>query len=363
MKLSPPLSGVTIVAKPKFSWGNLLHGTYQSVFARDLGNQMPLYADAVRLRNQVQFSLFGDSFDAAYLVVGHGPSLFETPYADEYCSRDLATWHARSDDWARKILEMQTLEEHRGKTFLYLLTPSKVAQYPDIVPSGYNCPSSAADRAGLVPAWLATLRAEGVHVADTTAVMTAAHGVYPFRMFPMGGAHWNAVGSALSMQALMADLHRLLPNGGFTPFTFAWHMVRRPQPHSLDVDLSELLNLIWRFPTAPVPAVEIHPEPPPSSCPDTKVAVVGGSFGHAVLEYLAKATCNPLAVEYEYWRAYTLRWSDHGIDVGVGVNEAERATTILGADVLIYEENEQVLPHPPQGEALWEFLHNQPVPR
>ncbi len=40
------------------------------------------------------------------------------------------------------------------------------------------------------------------------------------------------------------------------------------------------------------------------------------------------------------------------------MDEAQRAADILAADVLIYEENEQVLPHPPQGEALYEFLKN-----
>ena len=356
MKLSPPLQGVTNPEEAHLSWHALLDGEFQSAYAHLVGSEMPLYASAVRLRNQVQYSLFGESA-VPELLVGRGPSLFETPYSVEYCSRDLATWHARSDAWAAQIRQMQDIEERRGKAFLYVLTPSKVAQYPDILPKGYTCPSTAADRAGIVPAWLATLRADGVHVADTTAAMTAAHAAYPFRLFPMGGAHWDSVGAALSMQVVMAELHRLVPNGGFLPYSFTWYMIRHP--FGLDVDLSNLLNLIWPFPTAPVPVIEVQPSSPPKPCPDTKVVVVGGSFGHALLETLLEATCNPPAVEFEYWRTYTISWSKAGPLLRYGVDEAQRSRDILAADVLVYEENEQVLPHPPQGEALYEFLKNE----
>lgn len=355
MKLSPPLAGVTNPEEAHLSWAALLDGSFQSAYAHMVGSEMPLYASAVRLRNQVQYSLFGESA-VPELLVGRGPSLFETPYSVEYCSRNLATWHAQSDAWAAQIRQMQDIEERRGHAFLYVLTPSKVSQYPDILPRSYTCPSTAADRAGIIPAWLATLRAEGVHVADTTAVMTAAHGAYPFKLFPMGGAHWNAVGSALSIQAVMAELRRLVPHGGFLPYSFTWHMIRHP--FGLDIDLSNLLNLIWHFPTAPVPVIDLQPAPPPTPCPDTKVVIVGGSFSHAILETLQKATCNPPAIEYEYWRTYTLYWTKPGPVLKYGVDEAQRSRDILAADVLIYEENEQVLPHPPQGEALYEFLKN-----
>ena len=359
MKLMPPLAGVTDPPKPRFSLDGLLNGSFQAAYAQTVGTEMPLYAAAVRLRNQVQYTLFGAAAVPG-MVVGRGPILFENAYADEYCGRSLASWHARSDSWAAQIREMQAIQERRGKAFLYVLTPSKVSQYPDILPAGYGCPASAADRAGVVPAWLATLRGLGVHVADTTAAMTAAHGAYPFRMYPPGGAHWNAVGAALSMQAVMAELHRLVPQGGFEPFAFQWHMVRHAT--GLDIDLARLLNLIWQFPARAVPAVDIQPGPAPTPCPGTRVVIVGGSFSHALLEHLLLATCNPPAVEYEYWRTYTLTWSRQGPKLIFGVDEAQRTRDLLAADVLVYEENEQVLPHPPQGEALWEFLHALPVP-
>ena len=355
MKLSPALAGVTVPEKAVLSWDGVLHGGYQASYARTIGMQLPLYPAAVRLRNEVQFSLFGVS-GVPRLIVGPGPNVVEHDYAAEYCSRNMATWHQRADGWAAQIREMQDIEERRGKVFLYMLTPSKVAQYPDILPAGYTCPATEADRDGIVPAWLATLRARGVHLVDTTAVLTAAHGAYPFRLYPSGGAHWNAVGSALAMQVVMAELNRLDPGGGFVPFTFDWHLIRHA--YGLDIDVARLMNLIWPFPARPAPVVDLHPGPAPQPCPDTKVVIIGGSFGHALLETLQRATCNPPAVEYEYWRILRLFWTQQGPNVTNGVDAAQRAKDVLGADVLVYEENEQVLPHPPQGQALWEFLHS-----
>jgi len=353
MKLSPALFGVTMPERAVLTWEGVLHGSYQATYARLIDTRVPLYPTAVRLRNQVQYSLFGAA-GMPRLIVGRGPSLFEDPYAMEYCGRHLATWRQVADGWAAQIREMQDIEERRGKAFLYELPPSKVAQYPDILPAGYTCPASAADRAGVVPAWLAMLCAHGVHVADTTSVLTAAHAAYPFPLYPPGGAHWNAVGAAVAMQAVMAELNRLVPGGGFVPFTFQWHMIRHAS--GLDVDLARLMNLLWPFPAGLVPAVDLQPGPAPEPCPNTRVVIVGGSFGHAMLEHLLATTCNPPAVEYEYWRVFRVSWSKLGQVVTPGVDEAQRARDILAADVLVYEENEQVLPHPPQGQALWEFL-------
>ena len=356
MRFSSPLVGVTMPEKPRGSWNGLLHGSYQASYARLIGTKLPLYADAVRLRNQVEYSVFGVSAIPA-LAVGPGPSLFEYAYSEEYCARDIAAWRPGAERWAARIREMQDTEERRGRVFLYVLTPSKVAQYPEIMPRGYTCPAPASDRDDYIPAWLAILRGAGVHVADTTAVMTAAHGAYPFSMYPRGGAHWNAVGAALSEQAVMAELDRLAPGRGFAPFRFTWHMV--PQPTGIDIDIANLLNLIEPFPSDPVPVVDVQPGPEPDPCPGTKVVIVGGSFSHATLEYLDRATCNPPAVEYEYWRTYTLSWGPHGMDLQYGVDPARRDANILAADVLVYEENEQITRDPRHGEALWQFLHDQ----
>jgi hypothetical protein len=357
MKLFPGLAGVTYPDKPVFTWDNLLHGTYQAAFGVEIGTKEPVYPGAVRLKNQVVHSLFHTAAIPA-LVEGPGPRLFEVDYTLDYCARDLASFLPAARIRAAQIRQIQDIEERRGKKFLYVLTPSKVAQYPDILPAGFSCPSTQADRTEYVPDWLAMLRADGVHVVDTTAVMSAAHGKYPFRMYPPGGAHWNDVGAALSMQAVMQGLENIDPGAGFEPFTFTWHMQKHPE--LLDVDIARLMNLIWPFPSPPVPVVALHPAPPPVPCPKTQVVIVGGSFAHAIVEYLGRTTCLPLAIQYEYWHIWRVTWDRDHLEAVPNVNPVQRAADLLRADVLILEENEQVLHIPQHEEALYDFMTHLP---
>jgi hypothetical protein len=284
--------------------------------------------------------------------VGRGHVLLERPYLEEYCSRDIAVWQAGAVRWANQIRGMQDAIERQGHAFLYVLTPSKVAQYPAWRPPGYHCPSSQTDRLGIVPAWLAIVRQAGIHVVDTTAVLDAAHGAYPFALFPPGGTHWNAVGQALAMQAILRGLAQQRPGPPFQPFGFTWHMIAHAQGD--DTDLADLMNLFTHPWAVPVPAVTYQPATS-ETCPARRLVIVGGSFGHAIGNVLTALPCHPDVTEYEYWRRETVTWPE-GKPFHAPVDEAQRRAATLGADVLVYEENEQVLSNPEAGFALSQFL-------
>ena len=168
MRLVPGLAGVTRPLTPHDSLPEILDGTFQAEVAHDIGTRMPLYPWAVRLRNQVAWSVFA-STAVPTLLVGRHRTMIELAYAQEYCTRDVAAWRPGAALWAGRIRQMQDDAERRGHSFLYVLTPSKVAQYPEVLPAFFACPASPADRTGLLPAWRAMLHGAGVHVADTTA--------------------------------------------------------------------------------------------------------------------------------------------------------------------------------------------------
>ncbi len=361
IKLVPGLTGATSQDAAPLSLGAVLRGRFQVAAARLIGPEMPLYPTAVRLRNQVEYSLFGFSPNPV-VMVGRDGALIERAYAEEYCSRDIARWRPGAVAWAARIREMQDLQARRGKAFLYVLTPSKVAMYPALLPLAFDCPSRPADRAGLIPAWTAILHQAGIHVVDTTAVLRAADGSYPFRLFPAGGTHWNAVGEALAQQAVLTGLDRVMPGRGFTPSPFAWHMLPHPVRDSDDVDLARLMNLFTPAANGPVPVVAPQPPAAPATCQPPRVAIVGGSFSHATLKALSGMPCPVQATEYEYWHATTLRWGRGELDRQPGVDPARRDADLLAADLLLYEENEQLLSEPLHGQALFGFLQGGALP-
>lgn len=356
IKLFPGLHGVTHPVEQPFSLQAVLDGSFQRAAGQLVGSRVPLYPLAVRLRNQALYALFRET-TVPSLVVGTGGQLIERAYIDEYCSRDVAAFLPGARAWAARIREMQDAAERRGQTFLYVLTPSKLAQYPDILPPAIACPATPADRAGQVPAWLDTLRAAGVHVVDTVAVLSAAHGRYPFRLYPVGGAHWNKVGGMLAGQAVGAGLEALRRDGSFPPVPFAWRMADKLD--LFDTDLADLLNLLVVGAREPMPVVT--PEPPPSlpGCTPRRVVIVGGSFGNALGSYLSLEPCRPVVVGYEYWRRVHETWDEGRVTRGE-VDPAQRARDLEAADVVLYEENEQILGRSDHGRALHEFLLARP---
>ena len=351
MKLVPSLTGVTRQERQAWSLDSMLHGVTQLAYSRAIGMELPLYPWAVRARNQFSYSVLATS-SVPGVAVGRGGTLFELAYAQDWCSRDIAAWQPGAVQWAASIREMQDDVERRGHVFLYVLSPSKVAQYPALLPRGYACPSTAADRAGLVPAWLGLLRRAGVHVADTVSVLSAAHQDFPFPLYPAGGTHWNAVGGALAQQAILSALDAQLPGRGLTPDRFTWRMT--PHPEFPDNDLANLMNLFSRADDGPVPVIAF--EAARTACRPPRITIVGGSFIQWTVLDLARRSCAVQVIGYQYWRANTIQVEDGKLTTRPGVDETRRSDDVLGADILIYEENEALLGAPQHGQALWAFL-------
>jgi hypothetical protein len=352
MKLVPDLYGK--VRTQDFGWTprDILDGSFESGFAHYIGPREPFYPAAVRLRNQLAFSLL-DTSPIIREVRGRDGELLERVYLDDYCSRDLATFLPAAPAWAAKIRQMQDRVQAEGKIFLYVVTPSKVAQYPDWMPARWPCPSTQADRLGLVPAWNNIVQRAGIHEVDTTAALWAAHPRYPFPLFPQGGTHWNDVGSAIGAQAVEAGLLHLTGDQRFTPLSFAWTFSSHPA--GTDIDLASLLNLIWTPMNFTVPVIQLHEPPPPPGCRPLHIVIIGGSFMLNLAAKLDHTGCGADAVTYEYWSMNRVTF-DNGKWIVTPVNPAQRDRELHAADVIIYEENEQVLGHAPHGPKFYRWL-------
>ena len=355
LKLVPGLFGVTVPQKPVLRWRTVLDGEYQRLFGMMIGERVPLYPAAVRLRNQVAYSVFGQSANPG-VVVGRGRQLVERVYIDEYCTRSIAELLPRARAWAVHLRQIQDDAERRGQTFLYVVTPSKVAQEPWSIPGDIKCPASQTDRDGYVDAWLTIVRDAGIHVADAVGAVHAARSAYPFPLFPRGGTHWNAVGASIGLDAVDAQLQAIRHDGVFGPYRFTWTMTDHPQRP--DTDLALLTNLIWPPDGYSVPVVTPVPVPP-MPCPALRVVVVSGSFMGQVSQRMSGWGCHPDVTQYEYWVGVRLH-DQNGVQTSGPVDPVERDRAVLAADVLLLEENEQTIARSNHGPPLWSFLARQP---
>ena len=127
-----------------------------------------------------------------------------------------------------------------------------------------------------------------------------------------------------------------------------------PRPIWPDDDLASLMNVLADVRTFAVPNAILHATPP-AICRSIAVGIVGGSFMNRIAAGLAQGPCRPHVEEWQYWSAYDITWPP-GPPVAAGVDASRREAGLLAADILIYEENEELVARSAQGPQLYGFL-------
>ncbi|MGD9542809.1 MAG: alginate O-acetyltransferase [Methylocystis sp.] len=356
-----PLYGV---AKPKpASWtlDAFLSGETQKAVSENLGRMSPVFPISVRAKNQLVYSLFGGSA-APGVVIGRNGQLYEQFYIDEFCARDGAVDSSRLSAWSSTLRDIQNLAQARGKSFVYLISPSKAARYPEDLPKSASCVARAASTPEKLTPHRAALDTAGVRYVDGPALIATEKRRQPIPLFPRGGTHWNSVGGALAMR----DATRALPASpiGVLDFTSA----SAPEAVGTDRDLLDLLNLLW--PDAHYPTAAIGRAGEKGDCPrPPRLLALGGSFLH---EALAAATLAPCPPQIDYW--FYMRTEDNNIELGhyrrapgdASNGERLRATSdeldenLARADFILLEENESSIATTKQVGHLLEALRRLP---
>lgn len=341
IRSASPLAGVAKPKPARWTLDAFLSGELQKAVSINLGKASPVFPISVRAKNQLVFSLFGESA-APGVIIGRNGQLYEQMYIDEFCARDGAADETRVGEWASTLRAIQDAIEARGKSFVYLISPSKAARYPEDLPASASCASRATSMPDKLTPYLAALEKNGVRHVDGAGLMSAQRPKHAIPLFPRGGTHWNSVGGALALQ----EATRAIPASpiGRLEFLFA------PALEALgtDRDLLDLLNLLWPdvyYPTAAIGRAEEA-----GACANTpRLLAMGGSFVHQVL---AAATLAPCPPRIDYW--FYMRTEDNGVELGHyrrapgDASKGERASAVFdelvenlaGADFILLEENE-----------------------
>ncbi|MBM3578980.1 MAG: alginate O-acetyltransferase [Alphaproteobacteria bacterium] len=336
-----PLAGV---AKPKpapWTLDAFLSGETQKAVSANLGRMSPVFPISVRAKNQLVFSLFGGSA-APGVLIGRNGQLYEDIYINEFCARDGRFDPARLAAWSSALRDIQDMAQARGKSFVYLISPSKAARYAEDLPKSAPCAAHATAMPDKLAPYRAALDESHVRYVDGAALMTAEKSKQPIALFPRGGSHWNSVGGALAMR----DVTRAQPASpvGVLDFTSA----PAPEAVGTDRDLLDLLNLLW--PDASYPTAAIGRAGEKGDCARApRLLALGGSFLH---QALAAATLAPCPPQIDYW--FYMRTEDNKIELGHyrrapgDASNGERLKAIpeeldenlAGADFILLEENE-----------------------
>jgi alginate O-acetyltransferase complex protein AlgJ len=288
LRIGPKLSGVTYDKPVVPSWADIHDGNFQKAVAARVTDAMPVRALLIHVNNEIRYQLFGE-LTAPQVVKGAKGQLIERSYLNDYCSRTEGMGAKLAADILPKLKDIQNYYESHGGIFVYVVSPSKAAHLPEYFVDRVPCPSKPTARKQLVPDYVGALRQGGIHVVDTASLIHSLKGAYPFDLFPEGGVHWNDVGGAQAVSAIVKEINRQAGRELVPPFTFTYTL--SGVASGADRELVDLLNVFFPPLGYVTPKVKFLPS---ASCADARtldVAMVGSSFGHLPARILIEDNC------------------------------------------------------------------------
>jgi alginate O-acetyltransferase complex protein AlgJ len=289
-RIGPKLSGVTYDKPVVLSWADIRDGDFQKSLAARVTDAMPVRALLIHVNNEIRYQLFGE-LTAPQVVKGAKGQLIERSYLNDYCSRTEGMGEKLAADILPKLRDIQNYYESHGGIFVYVVSPSKAAHLPEYFVDRVPCPSTPTARKQLVPDYVGALRRGGIHVVDTASLVHSLKGAYPFDLFPEGGVHWNDVGGARAVSAVVDAINQQAGRELIPPYTFTYTLSK--PANGADRELADLLNVFFPPLGYQTPKVQFQPSVPCSESParQLNVAMVGSSFGHLPARILIEANC------------------------------------------------------------------------
>src|ERR1700733_1254809 len=337
LRIGPKLSGVTYDKPVVPSWADIRDGNFQKAVEARVTDAMPVRALLIHVNNEIRYQLFGE-LTAPQVVKGAKGQLIERSYLNDYCSRTEGMGAKLAADILPKLKDIQNYYESHDGIFVYLVSPSKAAHLPEYFVDRVPCPSTLTARKQLVPDYVGALRQGGIHVVDAASLIHSLKGAYPFDLFPEGGVHWNDVGGARAVSAIVDAINQQAGRELIPPYTFTYTL--SVPADGGDLGLPDLLNVFFPPLGYQTPKVQFEPSVPCSESParQLNVAMVGSSFGHLPARIMIEANCLDHLRFYYY-----LILGRFG---GMPIHELQRNLVendlmpLRDAKVMILEENE-----------------------
>ncbi len=321
-----------IIKYPGFSKESLQSHDFQKYSETLFEKNVRLRKKFITINNQLYYTLFKKS-SAAKIVIGKNDQLFEISYIlDCNTIKELPSLTA----WADQIAQLNHHLTSQGKTFLYIITPSKAEHLPEAIPDRFHCKNKGIKNAVYQLDKLLTER-NVPHVNGPDLIKNAID-TYHMPMFPKGGIHLDWLGSAIEAAAIAEKL-RLMTHIPFPQIQFIFTMGKPKEvDYDSDRDLLIMSQLRKGAITYKVPHVQFL-NPTYSDKPVT-LAVIGGSFTWYLNRIFLENKLFTEIHHYFYFNQYQkMLKSDQQIKWSNEVNIAD----ILKSDIIILEENSAAL--------------------
>lgn len=316
-----------------FPSGDFWSGAFQEQLEKWLSANIGLRGAFIRTDNQIHLSVFRELRGRG--ILGKQNFLFEQFYLDDFNGQ-----HPLLDEKlvsiADHVAELKTLLEARGIKFLVFFTPSKVATYPENVPSHLRLlPNGPL----VYERFVKLMHERQVPVVDGVALARRMKEESRYPVFPPGAAHWSNYASCKSGELFVDKLREVLGK------PLAKFHCDPPSPRErtrgIEMDLAQLAN-VWS--TTPFEAPTQNPTIQVERSPGDylpKLLFVGDSFLWVFFHHLEKHPIYESRDFYYYYNTHERFRRRQKIAPRVRLDRnAIDWKTVFSRDAVILELNE-----------------------
>lgn len=237
--------------KPNFYGKRWMSGQYQQAYEAYVKNKNVLQPTAIRLKSQMDYSLFGDIMHANILS-GKNGFLFQKEGCEAYIGRDFM-----GEKWirekAKKLEFITTHFQKEGIPFLVLLPPLKARIMSEHLPDFYR--KNASEKTNW-QVFTDVLNESNIPTL-TFSFLEKENETTPFALYPPSGQHWTKYGAALASETIKENLEEILK---VEMVEMVWRDSVELSGAKVEYD-NELVagaNFIWNPPLDPLPYPKIR---------------------------------------------------------------------------------------------------------
>lgn len=318
---------------PGFSKNSLQSHEFQKYTEALFEKNIRLRKQLITIHNQLYFYLFKKTYaENSTLIIGKNNQFIELHYIIDYCRKnnDLPTL----TKWADQIADLDRYFITQGKTFIYVITPSKAEYMSEIIPNRFHCKKRGIKEDISQMDELLTER-NVIHI-NGPELMVKTSQLYNIDLFPPGGIHWNWLGSSVEAASIVKALQLKtpfpLPNIQFT------YTLGKPKKEDSDRDILSLAQLSEHALNYKVPHIKFQ-----NSLYQGKpitLSVIGGSFTWSLIRIFLE---NKLFAEINYYFYFNKFDKVYRADQKLNWSDDINLAGIFKSDIIMLEENSAML--------------------
>jgi hypothetical protein len=322
-----------------FSFTSWFNGIYQKRKDNYLNQSFGFRNTLVRLNNQLFYSLFNE-IHANGVVEGKNKYFYEAAYIKAYYGLDFIG----QDSILHRMEKLKFIQDtliSLKKNIILVFAASKGSFYPEYFPEKYSKTKRSKTNLGCYIHYSEIFGIPHINF-DNYFAENKFKSKYP--LFPQYGDHWSQYGTCLAADSIIKYIEKLrnsdLPN-------FCWNEVDLMEPHDVDYDIANAMNLLVKFKSFKMayPKVYIennHGKSLPS------ILVISDSFFWGMYNYGISKCFGNMEFKYYNTEIYPESYNSQQIK-----DESFLKKEILSSDIIVIMGSTATLPN-----FGWKFIEN-----